>query len=194
MNSDGKTELENESPSGEAASAAEQQTTDEAFLDESVAEVPPTRDEEMERLRLAAAEADKRVLQAQAEAENFRKRMRRDFEDQVKFASTDLIVDLLQVRDNLNRAIDAAQSGEQGSGLLEGVAMVIKQMDDVLGKHGVVEIPAEGEVFDPNVHEAISQIPSDVESGKVAHVAVSGFKLHDRVIRPSQVVVSTGPA
>ena len=194
MNSDGKTELENESPSGEAVSAAEQQTTDEAFLDESVAEVPPTRDEEMERLRLAAAEADKRVLQAQAEAENFRKRMRRDFEDQVKFASTDLIVDLLQVRDNLNRAIDAAQSGEQGSGLLEGVAMVIKQMDDVLGKHGVVEIPAEGEVFDPNVHEAISQIPSDVESGKVAHVAVSGFKLHDRVIRPSQVVVSTGPA
>ena len=194
MNSDGKTELENESPSGEAASAAEQQTTDEAFLDESVAEVPPTRDEEMERLRSAAAEADKRVLQAQAEAENFRKRMRRDFEDQVKFASTDLIVDLLQVRDNLNRAIDAAQSGEQGSGLLEGVAMVIKQMDDVLGKHGVVEIPAEGEVFDPNVHEAISQIPSDVESGKVAHVAVSGFKLHDRVIRPSQVVVSTGPA
>ena len=194
MNSDGKTELENESPSGEAASAAEQQTTDEAFLDESVAEVPPTRDEEMERLRLAAAEADKRVLQAQAEAENFRKRMRRDFEDQVKFASTDLIVDLLQVRDNLNRAIDAAQSGEQGSGLLEGVAMVIKQMDDVLGKHGVVEIPAEGEVFDPNVHEAISQIPSDVESGKVAHVAVCGFKLHDRVIRPSQVVVSTGPA
>ncbi|QDV87801.1 nucleotide exchange factor GrpE [Planctomycetes bacterium TBK1r] len=194
MNSDGKTELENESPSEEDVSAAEQQTTDEAFLDESVADVPPTRDEEMERLRSAAAEADKRVLQAQAEAENFRKRMRRDFEDQVKFASTDLIVDLLQVRDNLNRAIDAAQSGEQGSGLLEGVAMVIKQMDDVLGKHGVVEIPAEGEVFDPNVHEAISQIPSDVESGKVAHVAVSGFKLHDRVIRPSQVVVSTGPA
>ncbi|WP_372898619.1 nucleotide exchange factor GrpE [Stieleria sp.] len=194
MNSDGKTELENESPPEEDVSAAEQQTTDEAFLDESVADVPPTRDEEMERLRSAAAEADKRVLQAQAEAENFRKRMRRDFEDQVKFASTDLIVDLLQVRDNLNRAIDAAQSGEQGSGLLEGVAMVIKQMDDVLGKHGVVEIPAEGEVFDPNVHEAISQIPSDVESGKVAHVAVSGFKLHDRVIRPSQVVVSTGPA
>ncbi|PAY16916.1 nucleotide exchange factor GrpE [Rhodopirellula sp. SM50] len=194
MKSDGKTELENESPSGEDVSAAEQQTTDEAFLDESVADVPPTRDEEMDRLRSAAAEADKRVLQAQAEAENFRKRMRRDFEDQVKFASTDLIVDLLQVRDNLNRAIDAAQSGEQGSGLLEGVAMVVKQMDDVLGKHGVVEIPAEGEVFDPNVHEAISQIPSDVESGKVAHVAVSGFKLHDRVIRPSQVVVSTGPA
>jgi molecular chaperone GrpE len=170
------------------------QTTDEAFLDESVSEVPESRDEEMERLRYTAAEADKRVLQAQAEAENFRKRMRRDFQDQLKFASTDLIVDLLQVRDNLNRAIEAAESGDESAGLREGVAMVAKQMDDVFAKHGVVEIPADGEEFDPNVHEAISQMPSEVESGKVAHVAVSGFRLHDRVIRPSQVVVSTGSA
>lgn len=169
-------------------------SADEAFADESIGDVPETRDEEMERLRRSASEADKRVLQAQAEAENFRKRMRRDFEDQVKFAATDLIVDLLQVRDNLIRAIDAAESGEQSEGLRDGVAMVAKQMDDVLSKHGVVEIPAAGEDFDPNFHEAISQIPSDVESGKIAHVAVSGFKLHDRVIRPSQVVVSTGPA
>lgn len=194
MNNDGKTELDIDPASQDENVAGVGQSTDEAFLDESVSDVPPTRDEEMERLRQTAAEADKRVLQAQAEAENFRKRMRRDFEDQVKFASTDLIVDLLQVRDNLKRAVEAAETGEQGAGLLEGVAMVIKQMDDVFGKHGVVEIPAAGEEFDPNVHEAISQIPSEVASGRIAHVAVSGFKLHDRVIRPSQVVVSTGPA
>ena len=181
MSNDGTPEFENDS-------------ADEALLDATVSQTQETRDEEMERLRHTAAEADKRVLQAQAEAENFRKRMRRDFEDQVKYASTDLIVDLLQVRDNLNRAIEAAQGGEQGSGLREGVAMVAKQMDDVFGKHGVVEIPADGEVFDPNVHEAISQMPSEVDSGKVAHVAVSGFRLHDRVVRPSQVVVSTGQA
>ena len=188
MSEDVKPELEPGQPGGAG------QTADEAFLDESVSDVPETRDEEMDRLRHAAVEADKRVLQAQAEAENFRKRMRRDFEDQVKFAPTDLIVDLLQVRDNLNRAIEAAESGDQSAGLREGVAMVAKQMDDVFGKHGVVEIPAEGEEFDPNIHEAISQMPSELESGKVAHVAVSGFKLHDRVIRPSQVVVSTGSA
>ncbi len=166
---------------------------DEVFLDEAVGESPETRDQEMDRLRRTADEAGKRVLQAQAEAENFRKRMRRDFEDQVRYASSDLIIDLLQVRDNLIRAIEAATDGGQSAGLREGVQMVLKQMDDVLGKHGVVEIPAEGEVFDPNFHEAISQIPSDVETGKIAHVAVSGFKLHERVIRPSQVVVSTGP-
>ncbi|WP_261364348.1 nucleotide exchange factor GrpE [Stieleria tagensis] len=167
---------------------------DDAFLDESVSEIPETRDEEMDRLRRSVTEADKRVLQAQADAENFRKRMRRDYEDQLKFASTDLIIDFLQVRDNLNRALDAAASGQESAGLHDGVAMVVKQMDDVLAKYGVVEIPAEGEEFDPNFHEAISQMPSAVESGKVAHVAVSGFKLHDRVLRPSQVVVSTGQA
>jgi molecular chaperone GrpE len=156
-------------------------------------DAPETRDEEMERLRHSAAEAEKRVLQAQADAENFRKRIRHDLEDQLKFAATDLVLDLLQVRDNLLRAIEAASTSEGGAGLREGVAMVVKQLDDVLRKHGVSEIPAEGEVFDPNVHEAISQVPSEVEKGRVAHVAVTGFKLHDRVIRPTQVVVSTGP-
>ncbi|MCD0458564.1 nucleotide exchange factor GrpE [Roseiconus lacunae] len=180
--------------------AGNDQTVDQAFsddesLDPSAAGQPESRDEEMERLRRTAAEADKRVLQAQAEAENFRKRMRRDFESQIKFASTDLVIDLLQVRDNLNRAIEAAENSGQTDALKEGVAIVAKQMDDVFGKHGVTEIPAAGETFDPNLHEAISQMPSpDVESGKVAHVAQSGFRLHDRVIRPSQVVVSTGPA
>lgn len=174
--------------------ATDEQVVDAA--DQSGDTAPETRDEEMERLRTAAAEADKRVLQAQAEAENFRKRMRRDFDDQLKFASTDLVVDLLQVHDNLNRALEAA-SGESDSvsGLRDGVAMVAKQLTDVLAKHNVTEIPSMGEEFDPNMHEAISQMPSpDVPAGQVSHVAVNGFKLHDRVIRPSQVVVSSGAA
>jgi molecular chaperone GrpE len=152
-----------------------------------------TRDEEMDRLRVTAAEADKRVLMAQAEAENFRKRMRRDFEDQLKFAAVPLVIDILQVRDNLLRALEAAGTGSDSAGLSEGVAMVVKQLDDTLAKYEVREIPAAGELFDPNFHEAISQMPSeDVESGLVAVVAQTGFQMHDRVIRPAQVVVSTG--
>ncbi|MEM6471743.1 MAG: nucleotide exchange factor GrpE [Planctomycetota bacterium] len=199
MSSEGYTEEDASQPTSDSfesdqqAPSAEESNADEAFQDETVCDAPPSRDEEMEQLRRSAEEADKRVLQAQAEAENFRKRMRRDFEDQIKFASTDLVVDVLEVRDNLLRAIDAA-SGDGVAGLKDGVAMVLKQLDDVLAKHGVKEIPAEGEEFDPNHHEAISQMPSEVESGKVAHVAVAGFKLHERVVRPSQVVVSTGPA
>ncbi|EMI19282.1 GrpE nucleotide exchange factor [Rhodopirellula maiorica SM1] len=154
-----------------------------------------SRDEEMERLRASSESAEKRVLQAQAEAENFRKRMRRDFEDQLRYAAVPLVNDLLQVRDNLHRAIEAAGSTSESDGLREGVAMVAKQLDDTLAKYQIREIPAAGELFDPNYHEAISQIPSDEHAaGTVAHVAVTGFQMHDRVIRPSQVIVSTGPA
>ena len=91
------------------------------------------------------------------------------------------------------RALEAADAGSESQGLNEGVAMVVKQLDDTLAKYQVREIPAQGELFDPNFHEAISQMPSDeVESGLVAVVAQTGFQMHDRVIRPAQVVVSTG--
>ncbi len=154
-----------------------------------------TRDEEMERLRETADLADKRVLLAQAEAENFRKRMRRDYEDKLKYAAMPLVADLLEVRDNLDRALQASQASDDSAALEEGVAMVAKQLDDTLAKYGVREIPAEGELFDPNFHEAISQMPSnDFAEGTVSHVATTGFQMHERVVRPSQVVVSSGPA
>lgn len=158
-------------------------------------DVAETRDEEMQRLRADAESANRRVLQAQAEAENFRKRMRRDFEDQLKFAALPLVSDLLQVRDNLLRAIDAASNDEASRGLREGVQMVAKQLDDTLSKFSISPIPAEGEPFDPNYHEAISQMPSeDVAEGMIVHVAQTGFQMHGRVVRPAQVIVSTGAA
>ncbi|TWU01524.1 nucleotide exchange factor GrpE [Neorhodopirellula pilleata] len=173
-----------------AATDQAYESFDESELQDSA---PETRDEEMERLRGEVVAADKRVLQAQADAENFRKRMRRDYEDQLKFAPMAVVADVLQVRDNLIRAIEAASASSESESLREGVAMVAKQLDDALAKHGVEPIPAEGEVFDPNVHEAISQMPTpDIDEGKVAHVAVTGFRMHGRVLRPAQVVVSMG--
>ena len=164
----------------------------EQFQEEPIAE---TRDAAMDRMRAEVQEAEKRVLLAQAEAENFRKRMRRDYEDQIKFSPMAVVTDILQVRDNLIRAIEAADAGGDIAGLKEGVEMVAKQLDDALAKHSVREIPAEGELFDPNYHEAISQMPSaEHPEGTIAHVAQTGFQMYDRVIRPSQVVVSTGPA
>lgn len=195
----------NEQPNEELQSEDEQLDPQEtvsfegetAANDEAFAEAgEETRDEEMTRLRGEVEEASKRVLQAQAEAENFRKRLRRDTEAQLKFAGMPLVTDILQVRDNLLRAIDAATTageGESTAGLVEGVSMVRKQLDDVLAKHAIKEIPAEGELFDPNFHEAISQMPHpEIASGMVAHVATPGFQMHDRVVRPAQVVVSTG--
>lgn len=146
------------------------------------------------QLRGEVEEANRRVLMAQAEIENSRKRMRRDYEDQLKYASLPLLKDTLEVLDNLRRALDAARSTEAAAGFAEGVAMVAKQLEEVIGKHHCTPIATDGVDFDPNVHEAISQMPSDtVPQGRVAHVAVVGYQLHDRVIRPSQVIVSTGP-
>ncbi|MGV3485509.1 MAG: nucleotide exchange factor GrpE [Planctomycetaceae bacterium] len=169
---------------------------DEAIVEQAIEE---TRDEQMDRLRSEVEDANNRVLMAQADLENFRKRMRRDVEDQIRFAAIPVISDLLQVRDNLVRAIDAAASAESEAasidGLREGVRMLIKQFDDTLGKHGISSIPAVGEPFDPNVHQAIAQVPNaDHPAGVIAHEAVTGFQMHGRVIRPSQVLVSTGPA
>lgn len=174
----------------------EQTHEDHASAQESEAEQPSepeTRDEEMERLRGEVLIAEKKVLQAQAEAENFRKRMRRDLEDQLRFAALPLVEDILSVRDNLLRGLEAAETSADPAGLKEGVAMVAKQLDDALAKHSVEQISTEDATFDPNLHEAISQMPSEEHpSGSIMHVAQTGFKMHDRVIRPTQVVVSSG--
>ena len=189
MNDESGPEKSQQDENLQSTDAAMEQGGDQAALD-----AVETRDEELQRLRATADEAEKRALMAQAEAENFRKRMRRDFEDQLKFAALPLVADLLEVRDNLLRAIEASEKNADAAGLNEGVAMVAKQLDDTLAKYAVREIPAEGEAFDPNYHEAISQIPSDTHpSGAVAHVSQTGFQMHDRVVRPSQVVVSSGP-
>lgn len=178
-----------------AAASAEQashERTEQESADAAMSAV-----DQIDELKSRLERADKDVLIAQAELENYRKRTRRDVEMQVRYATVPLVQDILQVRDNLHRALEASGPPESGEsqGLREGVAMVSRMLDDTLGKHGCTPIPAVGEVFDPNFHEAISQVPSDEHAaGVVAHEAVKGFRLHDRVVRPSQVVVSTGPA
>ena len=140
-------------------------------------------------------DADARAARAKADLENFRRRMRREMDDQLKFANQNLIAELLPVIDNVYRAISAASKDEASSGLLEGFLMVAQQLIGTLKKFHCNPIDAVGEVFDPNRHEAISQMPSDeIEKGNVIQAVQEGYMLHDRVIRPSQVVISAGPA
>lgn len=170
----------------------------ERAVDENMGNNPQpheaTPEERIAALEAEVEEANRRVLMAQADVENFRKRMRRDYEEQLRYAATPLLRDVLDVLDNLRRAIEAANSNDAAAGLRDGVAMVAKQLEDTILKHHCRPIPAEGELFDPNYHEAISQMPSETHpAGTVAHEAVRGYQLHDRVVRPSQVIVSTGP-
>jgi molecular chaperone GrpE len=135
-----------------------------------------------------------RALRAQAELENYRKRASRELQEQARYANIPLMRDLLPVIDNIDRAIEAAENAQEAPGLLAGFKMVAQQMQDVLRQHHCSPIDALHQPFDPNLHEAISQQPSpDLDPGTVMHVVQTGYKLHDRVVRPSQVVVSAAP-
>ena len=140
-------------------------------------------------------EAQQRVLRLQAEMENFRKRTHRSMDEERKYSCLPLLRDLLTVVDNMERAIASAEKDQNTAGLLEGVKMVAEQLTGVLQQHHCQMIEAEGAVFDPHLHEAIAQLPSEShEPGTVTQVTQVGYQLHDRVVRPSQVIVAAEQA
>ncbi|MBQ3387960.1 MAG: nucleotide exchange factor GrpE [Thermoguttaceae bacterium] len=145
---------------------------------------------EAESLKEKLAEAEDQKLRALAELENFRQRKNKELADHEKYAPMRLARDILPIWDNLGRALEAAPQEESVQGFVEGVRMVYDQFIDILAKNGVTRISAKGEKFDPNRHESIAMFPSDEPAGTVLEEARPGFMLHDRVVRPAQVVVS----
>lgn len=180
-----------EAPGQEALSSANTDVNQpESVGDEGVGD----EEAELAKLRSEMEVANDLVLRTQAELENFRKRSRREIVEERRYATLPLLRDVLPVVDNLRRAIESVADSNSFEGLLEGVKLVATQLDTVLTQHDCQLIDALEAEFDPNFHEAISQIPSqDCPAGKVVHVSQVGYRLHDRVIRPSQVVISTGP-
>ncbi len=148
-------------------------------------------EEELGKLRADLDDAADRALRAQAELDNYRKRARRELEDERRYAAMPLLRDLLPVLDNIYRGIDAAEKSPQAAAFVEGIKLVAQNLVNVLAKHDCKKIEALGEPFDPAVHEAISQQPSaEYGPGTVMLVAQDGYVLHDRVVRPAQVIVS----
>ena len=167
----------------------------EHSLSEDDLQVLRASDDSNSDLAVELAEANGRALRAQAELENFRKRMRREMDEQQRYAATPLVRELLSVVDDLERAIVAAEQSEDKAGLLAGVKMVEDRLRLVLGQHGCQKIEADGATFDPAQHEAILHQPSDEhEPGAVMQVTQQGYQLHDRVIRPAQVIVAKEPS
>jgi molecular chaperone GrpE len=150
---------------------------------------------EMEQLRSDLREATDRVLRAQADLENYRKRARRELDEERRYANLPLLRDLLPVVDNIQRAIAAAEKSSDAAGLLDGIKMVASSLEATLARHHCQRIDALNHPFDPAVHEAIAQQPAtNLPEHTVVAVAQDGYKLHDRVVRPAQVVVSIRPA
>lgn len=186
-----------QAPAADGASAIDDalhQAVDDVLKNETAGVAELSADDEREQLLVKVDEAEQRALRQQAELENFRKRVYREMAVEREYAEEALLRDLLQVVDNLDRAFQAASDEEaENSGILQGMQMVRQQFVAVLESHHCKRIDAQGAPFDPNFHEAISQTPhDDVPKGHVIQVVVEGYVLHDRVLRPTQVLVSSG--
>jgi len=152
-----------------------------------------TIEQQLEAVIAEREDLRNQFLRAHAEMENFRKRTNRERTEERRYAALDVIRDILPALDNLERAVKAAQEKEaEPSPLTQGVSMVLKQLEEILGSHGAQPIASHGEAFDPNIHQAVQQVPTNEHPPMtVLQELQRGYKMHERVVRPSQVIVST---
>ena len=182
-------EIGTETPENEHAAEAAEAVNDDPID-------PVTRlKNEIEAARAEASTNWDLYLRERADLENARKRHQRDKEDALRFANDRLLKEMIPVLDNLERAVDhAGQGDDSNQGLLEGVNMTINQFRKALEDFGVKPIKAIGAEFDPNLHQAMGQVESaDQAPNTVVTEFQKGYLLHDRLLRPSLVIVAKAP-
>jgi len=166
---------------GEATSEAEGKAAEEAQEEPA----------ELKEARAQAEELQQRLLRAQADFDNFRRRTMKEKEELAQYASSKLVTQLLPVLDNFERALAAAQTGSEEQSFVKGVDMIFRQFMQVLEQEGVKAMNAVGEPFNPEFHQAIMQVESEEhEEGIVVEEVQKGYMLKDRVLRPAMVKVS----
>lgn len=147
-----------------------------------------------EELKAQSEKYKNDYLYLRAEFDNFRRNNAKERQDMLKYGCERLIVELLGVVDNFERALETPVTAENLPVYTKGVEMTAKELRSVLSKFGVTEVEAKGQVFDPSVHEALSsEATTESKPGTVHRVLRKPYKLHDRLIRPAQVVVSKSP-
>ncbi len=151
------------------------------------------KSDEQAVLEAQVAEWKDLAMRATADLDNFRKRMAREKSEALQYANQALLEDLLPVLDNFEIGLQAA-ANEEESMIYQGMRMVKRQFDEFLEAQGVREVPAEGQPFDPNLHEAVAQEESgEFEEGTILRVVRRGFAMRDRLLRPANVVVAMAP-
>lgn len=155
---------------------------------------PEQTDDDTEGLQADLDRFRDLALRSQADFENYKKRSAREKEEAIKYANSSLLERLIAIVDNFELGLEAARAEGEKSPVFSGMSMVLKQLMDFLADSGLQSIDATGQKFDPNLHEAIAHEPSDeVPEGTVVRQTRRGYRMKDRLLRPSSVVVSSGP-
>ena len=166
-------------------------------LDIDLTEAPEADVDEIAVLTAERDELRDKFMRALADAENARKRSERDRREAENYGGSKLARDMLPVYDNLNRALEAVPEDmrNQAGGLIEGVQLTMRELLNIFEKHGIKKVaPEVGDRFDPQMHEAMFEAPvPGTKAGDIIQVMTEGFMLHDRLLRPAQVGVSSTP-
>ncbi|MDY0237650.1 MAG: nucleotide exchange factor GrpE [Campylobacterales bacterium] len=162
----------------------------EASQDEIAANSEDSNGEEIAKLEEKIAQLEDRYLRANAEFENFRKRLEKEKMQAISYAHEQFAKDLLPVIDTLEIALTSSKDSENSEKILEGISLTIDQFLKCFQKHGIEAISTDGE-FDPNVHDAVMQVESeDHKNGEIVQVLQKGYTIKDRILRPSMVSIA----
>ena len=181
---------ENEGNSADTADAA---PAEEAAPAEAASAPQLDPQELLAKLEAAKAETQKireQLLRTAADFDNFRKRTRKDIEEAQRKTSERVLLEILPVADNLERAVTAAQQSTDFGSVVEGVTMVLRFFEDAMSRLGVERIKSLGQGFDPGLHEAVQQIESDEPAGTVVTEMTPGYRLSGKLLRPAMVAVA----
>lgn len=165
--------------------------------DESVVSIKGQAEADADPLQAAQDEVQKwknEYLYLRAEFDNYKKHAIKERAELLKYGAERVMRDFLEVMDNFERALNVNVQAETINQYVQGIEMTAKVMKDTLSKHGLQESPTDGQPFDPNIHEALSSEETDlVPEGHISKTFKKAYKLHDKVIRPAQVIVAKSP-
>lgn len=189
-------------PSGDSFGSSDQAYVDEALKNVDCADAAEKHHQEgteensrfetqLEELRQEANDYQQKWLRAQADFDNFRRRSRQEKEEFAKYASMQLIEQLLPIIDNFDRAIVSSKETKDIDSLTRGIEMIYRQLEQVLANEGLQKMEAVGKPFDPEFHQAVAQVESDdFDEGIVVGELQTGYILKNKVLRPAMVQVS----
>jgi molecular chaperone GrpE len=178
--------------SGDPAQAAAAQTSGMNAAPSADAASNDSNDKKIQELEAQLKEKDQKYVYLYAEFENYKKRAIKERSDAMKFGWENVARDLLQVTDNLERGLAHMPAGTDKN-LADGLTMTLQQFRNTLQKQGVQLIETKGQPFNPELHDAVAQEPSELPAGTITQEQLKGYTLHGRLLRPASVIVSSGP-